>query len=219
MQVTPPPPSFLFTLNADCSSSFKEWISCLRYWISDSLIRSNTWEAEGFQRKLLWLRACVNTCSCVSMCAALFVYLQFINIFALREWRQRRFPAETGAHPSDLHSQPVIQLLLDGNRRRVTARTVILVCVCVCVCVHADLVVSIKLLVLPLTLPQGLPLRLQGLGQVSVLQALLRVLLRQNLQLPLDGLQLLPKQLHNCSIKPNSQQTSAENIGILQGST
>lgn len=143
------------------------------------------------------------------------MYLQLVNIFALREWRQRRFPAETGAHPSDLRSQPVIQLLLDGNRRRVTVRTVILVRARV----RADLVVSIKLLVLPLTLPQGLPLRLQGLGQVSVLQALLRVLLRQNLQLPLDGLQLLPEELHNCSMKPNSQQTSAENTFIVQGST
>ena len=34
------------TLKADCSSSFKEWISCLRYWISDSLMRSNTYKLE-----------------------------------------------------------------------------------------------------------------------------------------------------------------------------
>lgn len=32
------------TLKAECSSSFKEWISCLRYWISDSLMRSNTYK-------------------------------------------------------------------------------------------------------------------------------------------------------------------------------
>lgn len=58
--------------------------------------------------------------------------------------------------------------------------------------VHADLVVSVQLLVFSLTLPEGLALSLQSLSQVSVLQTFLRVLLRQHLQLPLDGLQLLP---------------------------
>jgi len=54
------------------------------------------------------------------------------------------------------------------------------------------LVVCVELLVLPLALPEGLPLGLQGLGQVGVLQALLGVLLRQHLDLPLEGTQLLP---------------------------
>ena len=54
------------------------------------------------------------------------------------------------------------------------------------------LVMSVELLVLPLTLPEGLPLGLQRLGQVGVLQALLGVLLRQHLDLPLEGAQLLP---------------------------
>lgn len=48
------------------------------------------------------------------------------------------------------------------------------------------LVVCVELLVLALALPQGLPLSLQRLRQVRVLQALLRVLLRQHLQLALD---------------------------------
>lgn len=47
------------------------------------------------------------------------------------------------------------------------------------------LVMGIEFLVLTLALPQGLPLGLQRLGQVCILQALLGVLLRKNLQLPL----------------------------------
>lgn len=45
-------------------------------------------------------------------------------------------------------------------------------------CVSSDLVVSVELLVLSLTLPEGLPLSLQCLGQVSIFQTFLRVLLR-----------------------------------------
>lgn len=40
-------------------------------------------------------------------------------------------------------------------------------------CGPRHLVVCVELLVLPLALPEGLSLGLQGLGQVSVLQALL----------------------------------------------
>lgn len=43
------------------------------------------------------------------------------------------------------------------------------------VCLH--LVVCVELLVLSLTLPEGLPLGLQRLGQVGVFQALLGILL------------------------------------------
>lgn len=57
---------------------------------------------------------------------------------------------------------------------------------------QAHLVVGIELLVLTLALPQGLPLGFQRLGQVGILQALLRVLLREDLQFPLYRLQLLP---------------------------
>lgn len=57
---------------------------------------------------------------------------------------------------------------------------------------QTHLVVGIELLVLTLALPQGLPLGLQRLGQVGILQALLRVLLREDLQFPLYRLQLLP---------------------------
>lgn len=72
-------------------------------------------------------------------------------------------------------------------------------CITVCVCLH--LVVCVELLVLSLTLPEGLPLGLQCLGQVSVLQTFLRVLLWQHLQFSLNGLQLLPRQSdhHNIS--------------------
>lgn len=47
------------TLKADCSSSFKEWISCLRYWISDSLMRSNTYKMEKIMiyKKSIHVRA------------------------------------------------------------------------------------------------------------------------------------------------------------------
>ena len=57
---------------------------------------------------------------------------------------------------------------------------------------EAHLVVGVELLVLTLALPQGLPLGLQSLGQVGILQALLRVLLREDLQFTLHRLQLLP---------------------------
>lgn len=50
---------------------------------------------------------------------------------------------------------------------------------------QAHLIVGVELLVLTLALPQGLALGLQRLGQVGVLQALLGVLLRKDLQLPL----------------------------------
>lgn len=58
------------------------------------------------------------------------------------------------------------------------------------------LVVRIKLLVLSLALTQGLSLSLKRLRQVSVLQAFLRVLLRQHFDLPLKRQQLLPTQTH-----------------------
>lgn len=48
------------------------------------------------------------------------------------------------------------------------------------------LVVCVELLVLSLTLPEGLPLGLQRLSQVGVFQALLGILLRQHLNLPLE---------------------------------
>lgn len=54
----------------------------------------------------------------------------------------------------------------------------------VCECMH--LVVCVELLVLSLTLPEGLPLGLQRLSQVGVFQALLGILLRQHLNLPLE---------------------------------
>lgn len=101
---------------------------------------------------------------------------------------------------------------------------------CMCVCVHSDLVVSIQFLVFSLTLPEGLALGLKCLSQVSVLQTFLRVLLRQHLQLPLDGLQLLPasqKQKkwisHRCSVNTTafffkkSQIVAEKDVrGVLQ---
>lgn len=56
------------------------------------------------------------------------------------------------------------------------------------------LVVGVELLVLPLALAEGLPLSLQRLRQVGVLQTLLGILLRKHLQLPLHRLQLLPAE-------------------------
>lgn len=53
--------TLLLTLKADCSSSFKEWISCLRYWISDSLIRSNTCIVGRFKREF-FVREGVHLC-------------------------------------------------------------------------------------------------------------------------------------------------------------
>ena len=73
-----------------------------------------------------------------------------------------------------------------------------------CACVQSNLVVSVELLVLSLTLPEGLPLGLQGLGQVSVLQTFLRVLLRQHLQFSVDRLQLLPGQARHHNINHSS---------------
>lgn len=64
----------------------------------------------------------------------------------------------------------------------------------------ANLIVGVKLLVLPLALPQSLPLGLQRLGQVRVLQALLGVLLRQHLKLTVDGLKLLPRVQHSTTV-------------------
>lgn len=49
--------------------------------------------------------------------------------------------------------------------------------VCARARVHSDLVVSVQLLVFSLALPEGLALSLQRLGQVSVLQTFLGVLL------------------------------------------
>lgn len=74
----------------------------------------------------------------------------------------------------------------------------------------AHLVVGVELLVLALALPQGLPLGLQRLGQVGVLQALLRVLLRQHLQLPLHRLQLLPGERPVLSPRPPSSTRDDE---------
>lgn len=81
-------------------------------------------------------------------------------------------------------------------------------------CEPSDLVVSVELLVLPLTLPEGLPLGLQCLGQVCVLQTFLRVLLRQHLQLPLDGLQLLPRQSDRYYINSETLGLSNERLQI-----
>ena len=68
-------------------------------------------------------------------------------------------------------------------------------------CLH--LVVCVELLVLSLTLPEGLPLGLQRLGQVGVFQALLGILLRQHLNLPLERTQLLPETQHNTTLRQN----------------
>ena len=65
---------------------------------------------------------------------------------------------------------------------------------CVCVC---DLVSGPKVLVFLLALAQGLPLCIQGLDEMSVLQALQRELLGQNLKLPLVGGQLLTSQIEH----------------------
>ena len=62
-----------------------------------------------------------------------------------------------------------------GGEEREKPLPVIMYTQYVCMCVH--LVVCVELLVLPLTLAEGLPLGLQRLGQVGVLQALLGVLL------------------------------------------
>lgn len=63
----------------------------------------------------------------------------------------------------------------------------------------------VQLLVLPLALAEGLPLGLQGLGQVGVLQALLGVLLREDLKFPLDRLQLLPVERGENPNRPSSK--------------
>lgn len=57
--------------------------------------------------------------------------------------------------------------------------------------VLVDLVVYMQFLVLSLALPQRLSLCFQRLSQMCVFQTLLRILLRQNLQLTMDRLQLL----------------------------
>lgn len=101
------------------------------------------------------------------------MYLKFVHVFALGERGQCRFTAETGAHPSDLCSQTVIQFLLDRIRKKSFQYEDSYRGACGCVRPHSDLVVSIKLLVLSLTLPEGLPLGFQRLGQVGVFQALL----------------------------------------------
>jgi len=66
--------------------------------------------------------------------------------------------------------------------------------------------VCIELLVLPLTLPEGLPLSLQRLGQVGVFQALLGILLRQHLDLPLEGTQLLPETQRSGTLRKKKHQ-------------
>lgn len=57
--------------------------------------------------------------------------------------------------------------------------------------VLVDLVVYMQFLVLSLALAQRLSLCFQRLSQMCVFQTLLRILLRQNLQLTMDRLQLL----------------------------
>lgn len=80
----------------------------------------------------------------------------------------------------------------------------------VCVCVH--LVVCIQLLVLSLTLPEGLPLGFQRLGQVGVFQALLWILLWQHLDLPLEGAQLLPETQHHDTLRGNPTLTDSTTV-------
>lgn len=69
-----------------------------------------------------------------------------------------------------------------------------------CSAVSLHLVVCVELLVLSLTLPEGLPLGLQRLCQVGVFQTLLGILLGQYLDLPLERTQLLPKTQHNVKL-------------------
>lgn len=58
----------------------------------------------------------------------------------------------------------------------------------------SHLVSGPQVLVFLLALTQGLPLSIQSLDKMSVLQTLQRKLLGQNLELPLEGFQLLALQ-------------------------
>lgn len=68
-----------------------------------------------------------------------------------------------------------------------------------------------QVLVLLLALTQGLPLSIQSLDQVSVLQTLQGELLRQNVQLPLVGSQLLPSGRQRRRLRRLSGQSKAFN--------
>lgn len=82
------------------------------------------------------------------------------------------------------------------------------------VCLH--LVVCVELLVLPLALPEGLPLGLQRLGQVGVFQTLLGILIRQHFNLPLERAQLLPETRHGATANTAPRYASIQRSNALK---
>lgn len=139
-------------------------------------------------------------------------HLQLVELFALYRDACISILSSHGAHLGDLCCKTIIQLLEPAETANVHCELVYQ-CTDVNQCISPSsacthLVVCVELLVFSLALPEGLPLGLQRLGQMGVLQALLGILLRQHLDLSLERTQLLPETQHRTI--PRENQTSPD---------